>query len=213
MRHALLFLLTTILAGGLYAQSKKPVTLVGFSTGFVSPIYLSNTSLRNIKIGLPTFSYAASVEKRFSLHQKLNFSFQYSLNYFRPQKPISPESKQISQSSSGNLSTGINLAVFYPINQPTTLSVYSGVGVSQAISSYFSDRMNNSNKMFGPKDFNTSLLLGIENSILLFNRNLYYSLQYNIGFFPYSHSIQTETNKANSPAMFQNVQFGLKYKY
>ena len=58
---------------GLYAQSQKSHVIVGFQSGVVSPIYLSNLSLKKIKLGLPTFSYAASVEKRFSIHNKLLF--------------------------------------------------------------------------------------------------------------------------------------------
>jgi hypothetical protein len=199
-----------MLAGGLYAQSKQHATLIGFRYGVVSPVYLSSASVRNIKLGIPTFSYAASIERRFSLHNKLNFSFQYSLNYYKTGQIKTMPAEQAVQSRPTGISNEINLSVFYPINERKHLSVYSGVGVSQAVSTYFSDKMKPKSRNFGLNDVNPSLILGMENSIRLFNKNLYYSLQYNIGFFPFSRAISTENDR---PALQQNLQFGLKYKY
>ena len=214
MKNFLLLLVACCMAVGLYAQSKKNSTLVGIQSGIVTPIYFSNASIKNIKLGLPTFSYAASIEKRFSIHNKLNFSFQYSLNYTK-QNRLKMEETNYYLKNKSNVSTGINLNTIYEAGKQT--SVYAGVGITKAVSGYFSENQSGGSraksKTFGVHDFNPSLILGIENNTRIFNRNLFYSLQYNIGFYPFSKNVRTENGESNSPSCTQGLHFGIKYKY
>lgn len=214
MKNLILLLIACGIGAGLYAQSKQSSTLIGFQSGISSPFYVSNASIKNVKIGLPTFSYAASIEKRFSIHTKLNFSFQYSLNYYRLNREKAIETTYYLKNNSAALSSNVNINSYYSITKRS--AVFAGVGIDQAVSSYFSKGSSSGystkSKTFGLKDFNPNLVLGIENNLKFFNTNLYYSLQYNIGFFPFSRSIRTETNEA-APQYFQGVRLGLKYKY
>jgi len=214
MKNFLLLLIACCMAAGLYAQSKKTSTIVGFQTGLVAPIYFSNASIKNIKLGLPTFSYAASIEKRFSIHNKLNFSFQYSLNYTKQNK-IKQEETNYYLKNKGTISTGISINTIYEAGKRTSL--IAGLGMSKAVSDYFSEKQASNSvvksKTFTVNDFNPSLILGIENNTKIFNKNLYYSLQYNIGFYPFSKNIRAENGENNGPCCTQGLQFGIKYKY
>ena len=214
MKYFLLLLVACCMAAGLYAQSKKSCTLVGVQSGIVSPIYFSKASIKNIKLGLPTFSYAASIERRFSIHNKLNFSFQYSLNYTK-QNQLKIEETNYYLKNKGSISTGISMNTIYDAGKRTSL--YAGVGMSKAVSEYFSQKQAAvnliKNKTFSVKDFNPSLILGIENNTKLFNKNLYYSLQYNIGFYPFSKNVRTENGENSSPSCTQGLHVGIRYKY
>lgn len=210
MKNLLLVLVACFLAAGLYAQSTKNCTLIGVQGGVITPVYFSNASIKNIKLGLPTFSYAASVEKRFSIHNKLNFSFQYSLNYTK-QNQLKMEETNYYLQNRGRISSTVSLNTFYQVGPQT--SVYAGVGMTKAVSGYFTSAQKAKGNTFSTADFNPSLILGIENSMRLFNKNLYYSLQYNLGFYPFSKYIRTGSDMNSSPSCTQGLHLGIKYKY
>ncbi len=215
MKYFLLFLLTCVMAVGLYAQSKKGVTLVGVQTGINSPLTLSNSSIKNIKIGLPSFSYSASVERRFSIHNKLNFSLRYSMNFVKQNRIKAQETTNYLNRTSPSIGSSLDIHTIYQVTQRTSLS--AGIGMNNALKNFIdkSDKPNSKLKSntFGLNDLNPSLILGIENSTKLFNKNLYYSLQYNFGFSPSIRNLRTEFNETTPSNYTQGLYFGLKYKY
>ncbi len=218
MKNFLLLLLVSAIAGGLFAQNKKRSTLIGFQVGTVIPVYTNTTSSTSLNIGLPAFSYAASIEKRFSLHTKLNFSFEYSLHYYKLNQIKAKETTDFLKMNSGNLSSGIKLNSLYQLNKRN--SVVLGVGVDK---SWTNASLNpkstettlgtHKNKMFDISQFKPSLLIGIEKSTKLLNSHLYYTLQYNIGFFPFKTSMSAVSDAAVAPSYLQGIHIGLKYRY
>ncbi|MEZ5047224.1 MAG: hypothetical protein R2831_09560 [Chitinophagaceae bacterium] len=185
-----------------FAQNKyKPVTLVGAQSQFMMPIKKSNQT--RFKMGIPSFSYGASVENRFSLHTHLNFSFLYSLNYFH----FLPNTSQSSQQVQGS----VGFQAYKNICSKSAF--YSGMQLCMPIydvgkrSLMLNKAAVKNNKIL----LNPSVSLGIERTIELSHKSLFYYFQYNIGFNPQQF---TNTESADQQASYyQGLQIGVKYKY
>ena len=102
------------------------------------------------------------------------------------------------------------------------MNLVGGVGVAQPIS--FMDkstcRKNNIKAECGTgytnkfvPTLNPFFMIGIENSCKIFHKNLIYSIQYNIGFVPYSTMPVQKNNTQGESQYMHGVNIGLKYKY
>lgn len=189
---------------------KKSSTLIGFQVGN-SNIKMTKSFL-NYKIGLPSFSYSSSVEKRLTLNNNLSFSLQYSINYFSFNKRML-NTTLINQKE---VSNSINVNTNFKVIKKTSL--LAGVGVNKSlytknIASLKIEGITNqiNENKFTLTDFNKFnpyFIIGIENGIQLLNKNLYYSLQYNFGF----NSLKSEI-KSNETNNNTGFRIGLKYKH
>lgn len=228
MKKITLLLLYFFFAQLVLAQKGQTRTMIGFQTGIVAPFTINNYSIPKYKIGLPSFSYSASIEKRFTLNYKLSFSLQYSLSYFylmqknlekamiKNESKLNPEKENIN-----HFASNMSFNTIYKVKND--FGIVGGVGVSKPMNfmdksvcrkdNFYNNpecRMNN-NKYIPA--LNPFLIIGIENSCTIFRKNLIYSIQYNIGFLPYRNMpLQNNTSPAETQYM-HGVNIGLKYKY
>lgn len=212
MKNLIVCLLLICLSCNVHAQKKSSSTLIGFQVGAVNSKLNSSSTFPKYKIGLPSFSYSSSIEKRLKIQNKLSFSLQYSVNYFSFNKRML-NSTLVNKKE---ISNSIGLNSNFNIAKKTVLS--AGIGLNKPIftqNKYAvkseSDYKNITENKFTIQDFNNFnpyFLIGIENGIQLLNKNLFYSLQYNFGFNSLkSETISTEKNSSNE------FRIGLKYKY
>ena len=225
MKRVTLILLCCLCVHLVCAQKDGKKMFIGFQTGISAPLSYNPYGISKYKIGLPSFSYSASIENRFTLNYKIQFSLQYSISYFNMmqknlQKNIMAiEAKNAEESRKAKeFSSGISLNTLYRVKND--LSIVGGVGINKPFS--FTDKNvcrknvfsaecqpGNSNK-FVPV-LNPFFMIGIENSCKIFNKNVTYSIQYNIGFTPY-RTAPAQKIPGESQYM-HGVNIGLKYKY
>lgn len=228
MKKAALILLCCFFANMISAQKSKKNTYIGFQAGVMAPFTYNNYSISKYKIGLPSFSYTASIENRFTINYKLHFSLQYSLSFFsHMQKKLEDNIiKNESQSKPENtpkseFNSGINLNTMYNIKN--NVNVYGGIGVTKPINLMDKNIGKNKEVCRAPSTncnsnkfipvLNPFFVIGIENSCNIFRRNLIYSIQYNIGFMPYRNlPLQKNAPQAEKQYM-QGVNIGVKYQY
>jgi hypothetical protein len=212
MKKWIVYLIFILVSGIANAQKKGSTTLIGFQVGMDNSKFNARPNFSKYKIGLPSFSYATSIEQRLKIRNKLSFSLQYSVNYFSFSKRML--NSTILHKKEITNSIGINSN--FQLAQKTFIT--TGLGVEKSFfvqnkSSIKADQssLNTTENKFTIKDFNhfnPYFLIGIENGIQLLNKNLYYSLQYNLGFNSLkSPNNSNETNSSNE------FRIGLKYKY
>ncbi len=212
MKKWIVYLIFILVSHNTNAQTKKVSTLIGFQVGMDNSKLNAHSNFSKYKIGLPSFSYSTSIEQRLKIQNKLSFSLQYSVNYFS-------FSKRMLNSSILNkkeITNSIGIHSNFQLAQKTFIT--TGLGVEK---SFFAQNkyamkadhssLNTTENKFTIQDFNNFnpyFLIGIENGIQLLNKNLYYSLQYNLGFNSLkSPKNSNETNSSNE------FRIGLKYKY
>ena len=66
----LVFIFTSL---HVHAQKKKSTTLIGFHVGQGNSTMNPKSNFLKYKIGLPSFSYAASIEQRLQIKNKFSF--------------------------------------------------------------------------------------------------------------------------------------------
>ena len=217
--HRLLFIFTTLLffSCSAEAKSKKTTSFFGFQLGYQVPKY-SASCHQPRKLGIPSFSYAASLEQKFSSKRRLSFSTQYALRYSRQIQYTPNNIANKSSEPSSQLNIGVQVQTNLAVTKKTNL--FGGIGVQQPIVQTW-NTTNTKTITFGDEKYiapkkpsyldayqaQPYFLIGVENSIKLFNRSLYYSIQYNIGFFPFRQNNYTIT-----PSTVSGVQIGIKYK-
>jgi hypothetical protein len=225
MKKVTLILLYILSVHFVYAQKGSKSTYIGFQAGVQAPVSSSNYGFSKYKIGLRSFSYAASIENRFTLNYRIKFSMQYSITYFNmlaknlEKNVLESQAKATEENKKNNaFSTNISFNTLYRIKND--LHVTAGAGVSKPIQ--FMDKSvcrknslqaecggTQSNKFI--PTLNPFFIIGIENSCRIFNKNLVYSIQYNIGFAPYR---TLPLQKASAESQYTHgVNIGLKYKY
>lgn len=168
----------------------------------------SVSSFSQIKIGLPSFSMRSGIEKKFTITPNFHFTTQYALNYFAFQN----SQLQHTLNKYPAMQQQVQLTAVKPIRKKSV--AYAGLGIEHSV--FIQQKYSNSNKSiqstketnnhFSANDFkkiNPYFLMGIENSLSLLNIQLYYTLQYNIGFQKHA------TYQHNS----NGFSVGLKYKY
>lgn len=219
MKNYTLILLCLLLGSATFAQKGKNNTFIGFQTGVVAPLSFGDYSVSKYKIGLPSFSYSASIENRFTINNKLNFSLQYSLTYFN----IMQKNQEYgcfntpSNGQNDEFAASINLNTIYKFKRDA--GIIGGVCISNPINqtnagentTYSETPVAASTKK--TPVFNPFFIIGLENSTKLFHKSLIYSLQYNIGFMPYRNLPLQKNSNASANQYMQGVNIGLKYKY
>ena len=221
----LLYFFSTLFAS---AQKSKIATYIGFQAGVVAPIQNNHYAIATYKMGLPSFSYAASIENRFTINYKLNFSLQYSISYFNiVQKNLEKHiadfeaKQQIENDKKSKLNANFSLNSIYKINK--CVGIIGGIGLARPLNlmdhetvnkklKYTTSPANKYTDKFIPT-LNPFFIIGIENSCTVFRKNLIYSIQYNIGFMP-NRSLPIQDNHTNGENKYMHgVNIGLKYKY
>jgi hypothetical protein len=219
MRKLNCFILLIVLSCSAGAQSRKMQRSFGFQTQIMVPI---KQNLPRITLGIPSFSYGASLERRFTLHNKLKFSYNYSLNYFRFQTPKNevPTLTKMKLPQS-ELSAGIGVNAIYQFRKQSC--ILTGFTMNKPVYTCFKVNTLNEDptqpvfrqteRKFTLQDlnrWNATFMIGIERSMQLFKKELAYSLQYHFGFRPEDQF----NEKVGNPLMFQHgIQIGIKYNY
>jgi hypothetical protein len=212
MKKWIVYLIFILVSGIANAQTKRVSTLIGFHVGIDNSKLNVHSNFSKYKIGLPSFSYATSIEQRLKIRNKLSFSLQYSVNYFSFSKRML--NSTILHKKEIINSIGVNSN--FQLAQKTFITIGLGVEKSFFAQNKYAIKadhssLNTTENKFTIKDFNKFnpyFLIGIENGIQLLNKNLYYSLQYNLGFNSLkSPKSSNETNSSNE------FRIGLKYKY
>ncbi|MCC7029721.1 MAG: hypothetical protein IT257_05390 [Chitinophagaceae bacterium] len=225
MKKVLVILLYILSVHVVYAQKSSRNMYIGFQAGVLAPVSYSSNGFSKYKVGLPSFSYAASIENRFTLNYRIRFSVQYSITYFDMMAKNLERNMQESQAKAAeeskrahSFSNNISFNSLYRIKNDFSLT--AGVGVAKPIQ--FMDKsvcrknviqsgcMPPQNNKFVP-NLNPFFMVGIENTCRIFNKNLIYSIQYNIGFAPY-RTLPVQKSAAESQYT-HGVNIGLKYKY
>lgn len=201
------------------AQKNNCNAIIGFQTGISAPFSTHDFSLPKFKIGLPSFSYAASIEKRFTIKNKLNFSLQYSITFFKILQQnlnvnrIKNEQDKLTQHE---ITNSISLNNIYKLKD--NFNFVSGIGMSTPLQFQTMNENKNyenitqKNKKFSPI-LNPFFMVGIENKCTIFRKSLILSLQYNIGFMPYRNQPMINNASNNENQYIQSISIGLKYMY
>ena len=195
------------------AQHKKKNTLIGFQIGVQNPPSLpSSISIPTFKLGIPSFSYAASIENRFTIRNQLSFSLQYALNYYQLNQQLLPlrfKQQYIAISTDAVVSMGVSKKSSVLIGGGISQPVYTKTANFQTaeLGVYKSESTFSIANLYY---LQTHMIIGIENRTKLFNKNLYYSLQYNFGFMPLRYRL---ASPAPHQGMQQGVSIGLKFMY
>jgi hypothetical protein len=201
------------------AKKRQTETWVGFSHTMYAPFKPSVSGLPPVRMGLPSFSYASSVEQRFSLHHKLTFSLQYALAYFNLNM------NQLQETLAKNahvkeVSAGVGMNAIYQFRKEAC--VITGFTLNKPVYSCFRGDVKSevpgqtttlTQQRFDIRDirsWNPSFHIGFEKQFSLFNRNLRYSLQYQIGFIP-GRELPYGAGQLQRGYM-QGITLGLKYK-
>ncbi|MBK7692215.1 MAG: hypothetical protein IPJ31_14290 [Bacteroidetes bacterium] len=136
MKQLLLFLIIFSTATSVSAKKSQMSTLVGFHIGKVATMNPRNYAIPKYKLGLPVFSYATSIENRFTINYKLNFSLQYSLTYLhtvqpnlRRKMPSTEERLDMQKGNESQLSTGISFNSNYKLSK--NIGVVAGLGLAK----------------------------------------------------------------------------------
>lgn len=199
---------------------RKPVeTLIGFNQTIYSPFKPTLSRPGPSRLGLPSFSYASSIEQRFSLHHKLSFSLQYALAYF--QLNMDQLQKTLAKTARVNeVSAGVGMNAIYQFRKEAC--VITGFNLNKPVYSCFrtdlksevpGQQVPSNQRQFEFSDirsWNASLHVGFEKQFTLFNRNLRYSLQYQLGIFP-GRELPYGAGHLNRSYQ-QGISIGLKYK-
>ncbi len=202
------FILLCLGVNILYAQSLKPKkNAVTFKLGTLDPRGNHYPTIPTLKLGLQSFSYSSGIERKLSFHKNINFTLQYSINYFNLSTGLSKKSRLVSNSLQLNTEVKLN----------NNVNAFGGVGLDKIVykqKKYFDEVVKTESK-FLLNDFYSSqsfFLVGLERESKLFDNNLSYSLQYNFGFTPLQYKlIQRKDYYADTlPAGFS---IGIKYRY
>ena len=227
MKKLLLFLFMFFAVVSVTAKKNQMSTLVGFHIGKVASMNPRNYSIPKYKLGLPVFSYATSIENRFTINYKLNFSLQYSLTYFHNvqqnlhrKMPSSEERLDLNKGTESQISTGISFNSNYKVGKK--FGVVAGLGLAKP---FRFDNLNLDSKKIKLQDYPSNcsnkftpvlspfLIIGIENNCNIFRKNLIYSIQYNLGFMPGRNLPMSVQSPQNESEYSHGIQIGLKYKY
>ncbi len=219
MRKIFTLLLLSLASCQLNAQQSNSSLLIGSQVG-ISRLAPMKTRIPTFKLGVQSFSYSTSLENRLSIRKKLNFSLQYSLNYthFRSVPSLSAKTP-----SKNVLSTSVSASSVYQIK--SDLCVVTGVGIQkpfclkpnssqqkEILNTLLSKKADTRYSIKNLHQITPYFIIGFENSTKLFNKNLIYSLQYNVGFMPSKYRVIEEGSTENESNQ-GGVQIGLKYKY
>lgn len=218
MKKCILYiLLFFIIISDSYAQKNQISTIrFGIHTGIYMPLVYKTYSSPKLKLGLPSFSYTASVENKLSLNNQLNFTLQYSLTFFSLlQQKLNSIQTQIKQAPEVKTISSFQSNVGYYIKKDVTL--IAGIGLNlpmrfeqfsnqSELKLYSETNTNQENKY--TSHLSPYFICGIEKDCKLFKNQLSYSIQYQLGFVP-NRNIQANNNFTP----FQAITIGLKYKY
>lgn len=133
--------------------------------------------------GLKAFSWQTGLERRFSVHQRLHFSLEYSLSFIRFHREKLQQTLN-EMARRPEVQPGVGLQAFWKLNLRTALS--AGLQVQTDLSAWGKLRQPPvvEKPQQGPALFQTQFRIGIETSFLLFRRNWRCFVQYQIGFLP-----------------------------
>jgi hypothetical protein len=146
----------------------------------------------------------------------LKFSLQYSLAYFNFN--LQSLSNTIAkQAKIKEFSAGLGVNAIYQFRKDAC--VITGFNLNKPIYTCFKtsspSELPNGQQVSTQKDFDLqninswspTVSIGIEKQIKLFNKDIRYSLQYNLGSMPYIAQFDLQ-----SARYIQGISFGLKYK-
>lgn len=218
MRNLSIILLVCLFAGQLDAKGKKTEILLGFNTATYFNIGFNSSQIAGKKLGFNSFSYSSSLEQRFSIHNKLKFSLQYSLTYFNMnmqqlQQTIARHAK------TKELAAGLGVQAIYQFRKDAC--VVTGFTLNKPVYTCFKADMplesttkftSLSQQKFSLQDsrsWNPSFNIGFEKQFSLFNRPMRYTLQYQLGYMQHRHPFLPNYT---APTYMHGVSFGLKYK-
>jgi hypothetical protein len=223
MKKIICFIVFFQIVNHSFAQKKKKGICFGAQFAMNVPM-LKPMTIQKCRLGLPTFSYAASIEKRFTINNSLNFSLEYSLNFARYLR-----NQNLLQKN--NFSSALATKLYKPIFQQ--VNIFTGVGVNvlfghnenfnyvmsnpDIINCFPSESTKPNESWTTPKKsrLNPFFLVGFEKTTQIFKKRLIYSLQYNFGFMPILKSTGIDANSINGSGEINTNGFriGLKYKY
>lgn len=215
MKNVLFIFTLSLLAFAAHAKLKKQHVVASFQLKVNSISYASPSEGRsNLKLGLPTFSYQAGLEHKFSIHKKLNFSLQYAMHYSMLNQMRANEINYYIKNKDKAL--GLNLQFNANRKVGKQNSVKAGLGVNQSILQpefEFQNKEVSQQKIktIPASGFNPYLMIGIERNMKWFNKQLYYSIEYNLGFFPLTQKMQVFAPSGYN-LFNQGLVIGLKYK-
>lgn len=218
MRRFLFIVLITHFFATEAKSKNKDIFLNINQTSFVN-FGFHQPNLQKSKIGLPSFSYASSLEQRFTLKNKLKFSLQYSLVYFhlnmnKLQQTIAQNTKV------KELSAGVGIQAILQFRKDAC--VVTGFNLNKPIYSCFKTNLpsevpnksiSSTQQRFSVQDLNSwnpMFNIGFEKKFNLFNRNLHYTFQYQFGyrFNKYNPNLVSKDHSN----YLHGISVGLKYK-
>lgn len=217
MRKLKIIAIVCLFASLANAKGKRIETFFGFNATSYVNVGFNSSQPSTKKLGFNSFSYSSSLEQRFSVHNKLKFSLQYSLTYFNMnmqqlQQTIAKHAK------TKELSTGMGVQAIYQFRKDAC--VVTGFTLNKPVYTCFKAELPSesspaftsiSQQRFSLQDsrsWNPTFNVGFEKQFNLFNRPMRYTLQYQLGYMsrnPYMPSYA-------SPTYMHGVSFGLKYK-
>jgi hypothetical protein len=206
---------------------------VGFATAQQSKFVEVNVGTRNFsninkayKLGLPSFSFAASIGRKMSIKKNLTFSYQFGIIESRIKNSINQN--RLKETTFSNISASAATKIELNINKNN--SVFAGIQFNKSIVDFISNKYVNPGDLPTAKakansDFNTvnlsdmkqyssNVMLGFTHTLQTFHNRLSFSIQYNLGFAPYQNINLPINQPANtSQKLYHGVQIGLIYKY
>ncbi|MCC6447805.1 MAG: hypothetical protein IT215_03885 [Chitinophagaceae bacterium] len=219
----LLFLLLLLLSNVWTIHSSPKYSLhsyLCFNSFYYSPLAQNNSSIPTYKLGFQRFSSQASIEHKLSVHRHLTFSLQYSLTFFsilqqKLQHYAKEETHNQTVASAPPISSFAQTNIELNLKHKT--SIISGGGVFRTSPISKVNLMNESPSIdkrmnFQPANYYPYFMVGIEKNCTIFNREMVYSLQYHIGFMPFTCS-PLEKGPVAERSYFQGLSIGIKYKY
>jgi hypothetical protein len=215
MKKIIHFLLLFCISCNLQAKDNAMNTFIGFNQSYHTQ-YFGSKSHPSVKLGFNSFSFSSGLEHRFSINNKLKFSLQYSLAYFNFNLQ-SLKNTIAKQAKIKEFSAGLGVNAIYQFRKDAC--VITGFNLNKPIYTCFKtsspSELPNGQQVSTQKDFDLqninswspTVSIGIEKQIKLFNKDIRYSLQYNLGSMPYIAQFDLQ-----SARYIQGISFGLKYK-
>lgn len=220
MHKAVLFTILVLWSWQGISQRNTSSTYFGIQSTLTRTAY---QPIPKHKLGFTSFSYGASLERRFSLRNQLKFSYNYALNYLRfsPPQPTNSPSLTKRTFPGSELSAGIGVNAIYQFRKQSC--VITGFSMNKPIYTCFKvdgisedpskPIIRNQETKFTLSDlnrWNAYFMIGLEQSMKLFKRELVYSLQYHFGFQPDTYFGGVQRSEL---IMTHGIQVGLKYNY
>ena len=220
MQKAILFTLLVLYSWQGISQRSKSSNYFGIQSTYTRTAY---QPIRKLKLGFTSFSYGASLERRFSLRNQLKFSYNYALNYlrFNVAQPTNSPSLTKRTFPGSELSAGIGVNAIYQFRKQSC--VITGFSMNKPVYTCFKVEgisedpskpiVRSQETKFTLSDlnrWNAYFMIGLEQSMKLFKRELVYSLQYHLGFQP---DFYFGGGQRPDLMMTHGIQVGLKYKY